>query len=118
MYIKFQEQQNSLTGVLEVEKTQTRNEIEHALPQIIRSLGESGIQLKRLDVTLADNEQQFIKDQSPQNDSFHPNEFMGDDSQNNRGSSRDDQLIMSENSYENNSEIQMQFTEDSINMLV
>ncbi len=48
--VKFSEQGNQLTGVLEVSKPQTRFEIEHALPHIIRTLAESGIQLKKIDV--------------------------------------------------------------------
>ena len=51
--IKFQEQDNQITGMLEVSKTQTRIEIEQAIPQIIRGLQDSGIQIKRLDVVLS-----------------------------------------------------------------
>ncbi|MBC8470095.1 MAG: flagellar hook-length control protein FliK [Planctomycetes bacterium] len=51
--IKFQEQDNQITGLLEVSKTQTRIEIEQAIPQIIRGLQDSGIQIKRLDVVLS-----------------------------------------------------------------
>ena len=117
--IKFQEQQNSLTGVLEVEKAQTRNEIEHALPQIIRNLGELGIQLKRLDVTLTDDTQQFIKDQSLQNDSFHPNDFVGDDGHNRGDSSGDNEPLTSDTGYGGGSpEIKMQLADDSIDMFV
>jgi len=50
--IKFQEQGTQLTGLLEVSKTQTRTEIEQALPQIIRNLSDSGINIKRLEVVL------------------------------------------------------------------
>ena len=56
--IKFQEQDNEITGLLEVNKTQTRAEIEQALPQIIRSLSDSGIDIKRLEVVLSNSEQQ------------------------------------------------------------
>ncbi|MBW7990830.1 MAG: hypothetical protein FVQ84_12555 [Planctomycetes bacterium] len=55
--IKFQEQDNQITGLLEVSKTQTRIEIEQAIPQIIRSLQDSGIQIKRLDVVLSQGDQ-------------------------------------------------------------
>jgi flagellar hook-length control protein FliK len=48
--IKFSEQNNELTGTLEVSRAQTRTEIEQALPQIIRSLSESGINLRKIDV--------------------------------------------------------------------
>jgi flagellar hook-length control protein FliK len=41
VFIKFQEQDNQITGLLEVSKAQTRIEIQQALPQIIRSLQDS-----------------------------------------------------------------------------
>ena len=50
--IKFQEHGAQLTGLLEVNKTQTKAEIEQALPQIIRNLSDSGINIKRLEVVL------------------------------------------------------------------
>jgi flagellar hook-length control protein FliK len=55
--IKFQEQGTELTGLLEVNKTQTRSEIEQALPQIIRNLSDSGINIKRLEVVLTSDGQ-------------------------------------------------------------
>lgn len=55
--IKFQEQDTELTGLLEVSKTQTRTEIEQALPQIVRNLSDSGINIKRLEVVLTTGEQ-------------------------------------------------------------
>jgi flagellar hook-length control protein FliK len=53
--IKFTENNNELTGLLETTNSQTRAEIRQALPDIIRSLEESGINVKRLDVTLSDS---------------------------------------------------------------
>ena len=55
--IKFQEQDAQLIGLLEVSKTQTRSEIEQALPQIVRNLSDSGINIKRLEVVLTTGEQ-------------------------------------------------------------
>jgi len=68
--IKFQEQNAQITGLLEVDKTQTRYEIEQALPQIIRDLADCGIAIKRLEVLLTggeQSEQQALKEQSLQN---------------------------------------------------
>lgn len=66
--IRFQEQGGQIAGLLEVSKIQTRYEIEQALPQIIRNLADCGIQIKRLEVMLADQpEQQTYKDQALQN---------------------------------------------------
>lgn len=65
--IKFQEQEAQLTGLLEVSKTQTRSEIEQVLPQIIRNLSDSGINIKRLEVVLTTGEraeQEAMKENS------------------------------------------------------
>jgi len=70
VFIKFQEQNGQLVGRLEVSQTQTRFEIEHALPQMVRNLAECGIQIRRLDVVLSDqgrSEQDPLGGQSPQN---------------------------------------------------
>lgn len=67
VFIKFQEQDTQITGMLEVSKTQTRFEIEQALPQIIRNLSDSGINIKRLEVVLTSSEQsdqETLKDNS------------------------------------------------------
>jgi flagellar hook-length control protein FliK len=53
--IKFTESNHELTGLLETENSQTRAEIRQAIPDIIRSLEESGINIKRLDVMLSDS---------------------------------------------------------------
>ena len=74
--VRFQEQEGQITGLLEVSKTQTRYEIEHALPQIIRNLQDSGIPIKRLEVVLTDqSEQPAHKDQSLQDGSYQPQTF-------------------------------------------
>jgi len=65
--IKLVEQADEITGLLEVSRTQTRYEIEQVLPEVLRNLADSGVQIKRLDVLLADqSEQQNYKDQSLQ----------------------------------------------------
>jgi flagellar hook-length control protein FliK len=70
VFIRFQEHNGELVGRLEVSQTQTRFEIEHALPQMVRNLAECGIQVRRLDVVLSDqgrSEQDPLGGQSPQN---------------------------------------------------
>lgn len=67
VFIKFQEQDTQITGLLEVSKTQTRSEIEQILPQIVRHLSDSGINIKRLEVVLTSSEQteqEAMKDNS------------------------------------------------------
>jgi len=48
--VRFQEQGNQVSGVLEVGRDETRREIEQALPQVLRSLQEAGVQVRRLEV--------------------------------------------------------------------
>jgi flagellar hook-length control protein FliK len=59
--IKFTEQDNQITGLLEVSRPQTKYEIEQALPELLKNLADSGIQIKNFDV--------LVKDQ-PQNDFY------------------------------------------------
>ena len=64
--IKFNEQDTQLSGILEVSKSQTKIEIEQALPQIIRNLAENGIQLKRVEVISTESdhaENDLLKEQ-------------------------------------------------------
>jgi hypothetical protein len=68
--VKFSQQGNELTGMLEVTNPQTRAEIQQAIPEIIRSLEESGISVKHIDVTLSDlprqSAQESFRDNSSQ----------------------------------------------------
>ncbi|MHC4109928.1 MAG: hypothetical protein ACYSUY_02575, partial [Planctomycetota bacterium] len=71
VFIKFEEQDNQITGLLEISKAQTRYEVERALPQIIQNLADSGIQVRRLEVMLTNqNEQQSYRDELLQDSSF------------------------------------------------
>ncbi len=117
--IKFHQQQDQLTGILEVDRTQTKREIEQALPQIFRNLGDAGIQLKRLEVNLTNQtDQQLTRDQSPQYESFQQHHFEWNDNQYNQGATGANEWFVNDNSYENNPETQLQLTDSSINMLV
>ena len=48
--VRFQERGEVLSGTLEVSSRETLREIERALPQVVRSLQEAGVQVRRLDV--------------------------------------------------------------------
>jgi len=54
VFVRFQERESEITGLLEVSKAEIRYEIEQALPQIIRTLTDYGVAIKRLDVLLTD----------------------------------------------------------------
>ncbi|MHC4460003.1 MAG: flagellar hook-length control protein FliK [Planctomycetota bacterium] len=96
VFIKFQGKGDQITGLLEVDRAQTRYEIEQALPQLIRNLAECGVQIKRLEVVLTNQQEQHaFKDTSlaaqqddwagqqagaernnPDHDSFGTNEWL------------------------------------------
>ncbi len=67
--ISLKEQEDQLTGSLEVSKAETRYEIEQALGQIIRTLQDQGVQLRRLDVQLSDHFERQASRDSPSDDS-------------------------------------------------
>jgi flagellar hook-length control protein FliK len=52
--VRFQERDEQIHGVLEVSRSDTRNEVVQALPEVLRGLQELGIQVRRFDVTLGD----------------------------------------------------------------
>jgi flagellar hook-length control protein FliK len=123
VFIKFDEQDSQIIGLLEVSRPQTRIEIQQALPQIIQNLQNSGIHIKRLEVVLSEGEQpeqEALKDQSLQNgwtqqhDSTNSN--MG---VNNPDTNGIKEWLINNHSYENISELQEALTTDgSINMLI
>ncbi|MHC4482556.1 MAG: flagellar hook-length control protein FliK, partial [Planctomycetota bacterium] len=116
VFIKFQEQQDQITGLLEVSKVQTRYEIEQALPQIIRTLQDAGIQIKRLEVVLTDQpEHQPFRDQSLQDGLSQQHSFTEGGSPDNKSA---DEWLTNDYTYQDIYEPQLLVTNDSINVLV
>ncbi|MHC4528539.1 MAG: flagellar hook-length control protein FliK, partial [Planctomycetota bacterium] len=115
IFLRLQEQQDTISGLLQVNKEQTRYEIEHALPELIRTLQDSGIQIKRLEVELADQpQQQLLREQSPQNGSF------GQDGFADRGGGTDDKApgkYLADDDYSGFTEPHIMVTNDSISIL-
>jgi len=64
VYMKFEQQDEQIIGLLEVEKLQTKIELQQLLPQIVKNLNDSGITVKKLEVTLTNEQQQAYRDQS------------------------------------------------------
>jgi flagellar hook-length control protein FliK len=121
--IKFQEQDAQITGVLEVSKTQTRLEIEQALPQITRNLADSGIQVRRLEVVLSESEQsaqQSLKDPLLQDGSFQQHGSANSDpSGNDHETTGTNHGPANDSGYQNIAELpEMLVAGNSINMLV
>ncbi len=123
VFIKFQEQDNQITGLMEVSKTQTRFEIEQALPQIVRNLADSGIQIKRFEVVLNNNEgseQETNKDQLLQNGGTQHHGSTNSGAHENDPDAREiNEWLAGNNSYQNISELREMLTaEGSINVLL
>lgn len=68
--VRFQEQGGHLEGTLEVGKSDTRREIEQALPEVVRGLQEAGIQIRRLDVTTGDSAERDFGRGQPQQEAW------------------------------------------------
>lgn len=62
--IRFVEQPDGITGVLHVEKSQTRHEIQQALPEIIQNLQNADVNIKKIEVVLNNQPQYQSGDQS------------------------------------------------------
>jgi hypothetical protein len=81
--IKFQEKGTQLTGLLEFSNTQTRTEVEQALPHIIRTLADLGVEIKRLEVVLSNSsqsgnqsqDQSFLNAEHQQHNSANQNNY-------------------------------------------
>ena len=83
--IKFIENKNQISGILQVSKPQIRAEIENALPQIIRNLEASGINVKRIDVEVYN--QTNINQQPSKDPGFQGNYSAQQDSAHNQSNS-------------------------------
>lgn len=122
--IKFSEKNSELTGTLQVSRAETKTEIEHALPDILRSLSESGIQLKRIDVVSTENRfsaNDSTKEQLTQGDNSG-NSGQNDSRNQNTGAddfnkSRFQQWFSNTIEYSRGYSAQNQFASSSINML-
>jgi flagellar hook-length control protein FliK len=66
--VRFREQGQRLDGMLKVERTDTRREIELILPEVVRNLQDAGIGIRRLDVTGSDSAAHDLGGGQPQQD--------------------------------------------------
>ncbi len=99
--VKLHQQEDQITGVLEVSKSQTRAQVQQELPGIARDLLGLGVQVKRLDVVMAGGQeqqtpngwsampqqngwggQQGTMNPNPNAPYTSPNELIADDSEN------------------------------------
>jgi len=126
VFIKFQQHDGSITGILEVSRQQTRYEVEQALPEVIRNLADSGIGITKLEVVTTNTEHfqhQAGKDQSlssGQNSWFSQNSSADSDAQPENSDTNETNQWFA-NTYENTEFTELQsmvVTGESINMLV
>lgn len=118
--IKFTEQGNDITGLLQVDKPQTRDQIQQALPEIVQNLQNCGIGIKRLDVVLTNQQEQYTsKDQSSTagQDSWSEQQSSPNPDSQRNNTTYNEWLTSIDNDMEFN-EAQMQFAGSSINMLI
>ncbi len=70
--VRFREQNEQIHGILEVSRSETRHEVEQALPEVLRSLQDLGVQVRKFEVTFSDQpdrdlgKQQLHQDAWPQ----------------------------------------------------
>jgi flagellar hook-length control protein FliK len=86
--IKFTERGGELTGTLEASNSQTRAEIQQAVPEMLRSLEQSGINIKRIDVSISDLSRQPTQDFSRNNTAGSQWEQLGQQGFNDAGGNR------------------------------
>lgn len=68
--ITFREQAGEVVGLLEVQKPQTRRELEDSMPQLLSSMQGQGVQVRRIEVVQWNAPQQQSRDSL--SDSFNP----------------------------------------------
>jgi flagellar hook-length control protein FliK len=118
--IKFAEQGDNITGLLQVDKPQTRDQIQMVLPEIIQNLQNSGIGIEKLEVTLTNQqEQQTSKDQSSTagQDSWAEQQNSPNSESQGNNTVYSDWLTNIDNVH-GYMEPQVQFADNSINMLI
>jgi flagellar hook-length control protein FliK len=73
--IKFEQKSDGITGLLNVSRPETRQEIQQALPTIIKNLADAGISIKKLDVVLDQPEQQSYANSQSGNQNLYHNPY-------------------------------------------
>jgi flagellar hook-length control protein FliK len=68
--VRFTERSAEIHGVLEVDQADTRREIERALPDVLQTLQDMGVPIRRLEVTVAESPQREPGREQLQQDSW------------------------------------------------
>jgi flagellar hook-length control protein FliK len=76
--VRFQEQGDRVSAMMEVASREVRREIEQALPQVVRTLQEAGVQIRRVEVVTSDQpERDLGREQLPQDTWSQPQQDSG-----------------------------------------
>jgi flagellar hook-length control protein FliK len=125
--ITFREQNNEIVGLLEVQKPQTRKELEESMPQLLSSMQGQGVQVRRIEVVQWNAPQQQSRDSLfDTSDPSAEREFLhqrtgqpNDGSSNQRGFSRPDSFSTGSNpSSTDTAEIREWFTDKGLNLYI
>ena len=118
--IKLQQEGDQVVGTLEVDKAQTKDDLERALPEVARTLSEAGVNVRRLEVTQTQQtDQQGYKDESSSELQWQM--YSDQNSSDQQGTSSENspyQTAQSEAQSDYYSDDQMSITDDSINILL
>ncbi len=81
--ITFNQVEDEVVGVLEVQKGQTRREVEQSLPQLISAMQNTGVQVRRIDVVQWNVNQGAVEDgAAKESDYFAAGQFYDESSAN------------------------------------
>lgn len=68
--VRFQEQGEQIRAVLEVSRNETRQEVERAIPEVLRTLQDAGVQIRRVEVVLSDQSGRDLAKEQLQQDAW------------------------------------------------
>lgn len=118
--VKFTEDHTGLNGVLSVDKPLTKYEIQQSLPEIISNLRESGVDIKKIEVVLANQqEQQTMQDNhSAGQNSWSWQQNASSGQHHNSTNIYNQWTFTDTENYSRYSSPDIHYSEDSVNMLV
>lgn len=116
--LRFIEKSDGITGILQVDEAQTRQEIQRALPEIVQNLQNSSVQIKKVEVVLT-GQQGY--DTSRDESAFSDQESGFEQQNNPHSSGNNSGYHEPDTNFDTSSEpvqSDMHVTEKSINMLI
>ncbi len=85
--ITFNQTEGEVVGLLEVQKNQTRREVEQALPQLISAIQSSGVQVRRIEVVQWNASQDSAEDETAEDSDYSATGQFRDESSSNSSES-------------------------------